>query len=73
MAKKATYWLIGPTEVTLARHKNSFYYVFNKRTGDWIRTERAFDEIVRGMARQIPRTEARSRIDQLFPDNKISL
>ena len=55
MAKKATYWLIGPTEVTLARHKNSFYYVFNKRTGDWIRTERAFDEIVRGMARQIPR------------------
>ena len=68
---ETVYYMLGLSKVLMGRLKNSTYSVFNRQTGVWFESSYAFDQIVMGYARVIPKAEVESRIQALFPDEDV--
>ena len=66
------YYMLGLSEVLMGRLQNSTYSVFNRQTGVWFESSYAFDQIVMGYAREIPKSEVKARIQTLFPGVDVS-
>jgi len=63
--------MMGLSDINIGKLENSTYSTFNRHAGGWFESGYAFDQIVMGYARVIPKAEVESRIQALFPDEDV--
>ncbi len=64
----AEYYMLGLSKVVMGRLRDRTYESFNRRTGEWMESSYAFDNIVMGYIEPISKAEVERRVKALFPD-----